>query len=258
MAVSLINIQVPSVYKKNGNPVNLPSRMAKCTPDTRAALLGIRADLRAAGGDLVLSDLFRSYDMQLQSHLDYVKGKKTAFSPPPGGSLHEAGRACDLSLNKLKMTLKKFWPIAKKHGMLPIIATPNPGQDEAWHFDCRGSHDLVYKYYTQGKGTNMEPYTAMAASGILSVGIQVDRFGANQKAAAVQAALVRLGFTLGNIDGQIGQKTRDALTQAGVDFADPTVMLAALEQQLSQKFPEEFGVPSPDEFDMVVPPHVNV
>ena len=129
--------------------------------------------------------------------------------------LHEAGRACDLDLEKLNMSLKKFWPIAKKHGMTPIIAKPISTQKEAWHFDCRGSHDLVYKYYAQGKGSNMLPYEAMAASGILSIGVPVDRFGANQKAAAIQAALIRLGFSLGNLDGQIGQKTRTALTQAG-------------------------------------------
>jgi len=37
----------------------------------------------------MLSDLLRSYDMQLQAHLDYTSGKKSAFSPAPGGSMHE-------------------------------------------------------------------------------------------------------------------------------------------------------------------------
>jgi hypothetical protein len=41
--------------------------------------------------------------MQLQSHLDWKTGKKSAFSPPPGGSLHEAGRALDLDLDSLGM-----------------------------------------------------------------------------------------------------------------------------------------------------------
>lgn len=61
-------------------------------PLIQSALQGISDDLRNAGGRLVLSDLFRSYDMQLQAHLDWKIGKKRAYSHPPRGSLHEAGR----------------------------------------------------------------------------------------------------------------------------------------------------------------------
>jgi len=241
MPVNLVKIEILSIYKDSGgNQKMLPSRMAQCTPDTLKALQGIRDDLQAAGGDLVLSDLFRSYEMQLQSHLDFVTHKKKAFSPPPGGSMHEAGRACDLDLSALKMKLADFWPIAQKHEMRPIIATPNSGQSEAWHFDCRGSHDLVYSYYKSGKGTNMKPYEAMSASGILAIGVKVDRFGPNQSAAALQAALVRLGFELGSIDGQIGDNTRKALTAAGIPLTDTETELAAALDQLKAKFPEEF------------------
>src|ERR1051325_10629494 len=181
MTTNLINMDILSVYKNtSGQLVKLPKRMAQCTPDTAKALAAIRDDLQAAGGDLVLSDLFRSYEMQLQSHLDFVNHKKKAFSPPPGGSMHEAGRACDLDLDRLHISLADFWNVAKKHNMQPIIAAPNSGQSESWHFDCRGSHDVVYQYYKTGKGNNMKPYAAMAASGILSIGVKVDQFEQNQ------------------------------------------------------------------------------
>src|SRR5437867_583431 len=56
----LVPITVASIYNKAA----LPSRMAKCTPDTATAILNLVDDLRSLGHDLRLSDLFRSYDMQ--------------------------------------------------------------------------------------------------------------------------------------------------------------------------------------------------
>jgi zinc D-Ala-D-Ala carboxypeptidase len=79
----LIPIVVPSIYSNAA----LPPRMARCTPDTARAVEGLVEDLAGLGHELRLSDLFRSDDMQRQSHLDYVGGRKTAFSPPPGGGL---------------------------------------------------------------------------------------------------------------------------------------------------------------------------
>src|SRR4051812_32298727 len=97
MFTPLVEIKFYSIY---GGP--LPSRMAKCTPDTYRALFAVKENLKARNSDLVLSDLFRSYDMQFQANRDYVTGKKTAYSPPPGGSMHEAGRAFDLDLKYIK------------------------------------------------------------------------------------------------------------------------------------------------------------
>jgi D-alanyl-D-alanine carboxypeptidase len=105
------DIKIKSIYPSG----DLPKNMARCTPDMLNALQGAAADVKTAGGELILSDLYRSYDMQLQAHLDYVTGKKKAFSPPPGGSMHEAGRAFDLDLSSLKMKLSDFWKIAAKH-----------------------------------------------------------------------------------------------------------------------------------------------
>src|SRR5438045_3166741 len=99
MSAPLVKIQYPSIYMSGTTRANLPDRMAKCSPDTKKAIYAIKADLIKEGGDLILSDLFRSYDMQLQSHKDYVMKKKKAFSPPPGGSMHEAGRAFDMDLS---------------------------------------------------------------------------------------------------------------------------------------------------------------
>ena len=131
MFTPLIPIDIDSIYGGK----SLPKRMAFCTPDMYAAIFATKADLKATNNDLVLSDLFRSYDMQFQAHLDFTSGKKIAFSPPPGGSMHEAGRAFDLDLGKIKkLTLPNFWPLAATHGLSPIINAPNSKLSEAWHF----------------------------------------------------------------------------------------------------------------------------
>ena len=198
MPAPMLPIAIPSTYFTNGQRATLPERMASATPDMMAAIHKITSALEALGGHLYLSDLFRSYEMQRRSHLDWKNGKKTAFSPPPGGSLHEAGRALDLDLKALGMELADFWPIAKEHGLSPIIKAPTPDVNEAWHFDCRGSHDLVYEHYKSSKGTNFKkPYEAMAASAILSIGVKVDKFGVKQTEAAIQSALIRLGHDVG-------------------------------------------------------------
>jgi len=229
----LVPITVASIY--NNGP--LPSRMAQCTPDTAAAIQAVVDDLRSLGHDLRLSDLFRSYDMQKQANLDYTQGRKKAFSPPPGGSMHEAGRAMDIDLSSMGVPLSQFWEIAKGRGFSPIIDSPDDSKSEAWHFDCRGSHDAVYQYVKQGKaGISIAPYTQMAHSAILAIGVNVDAVP-DQGVAFVQAALIRLGFDPGRIDGVMGSRTQGAMQAAGVDPNDPAGSVSTL---LKQQFPGEF------------------
>jgi hypothetical protein len=235
-------VNIPSIYKNGlGVPVPLPAKLAHATPDMVAAIANIAHDLTAHGGRLVLSDLFRSYDMQMQSHLDYVNGKKKAFSPAPGGSFHEAGRAMDLSLDDLHMPLANFWELAKVYRVVPIINSPNAGLSEAWHFECRGSHQLVIDYYKAGKGNNFaSAYAAGAASAILAVGVRVDKFGAAQKEAQLQAALIRCGYTIGNLDGAIGAQTLAALNSIGVGGAALDDALAHVENLAQTQFAAEY------------------
>jgi hypothetical protein len=229
----LVPITIPSIY----NNAALPSRMAKCTPDTAAAIQLVAEDLHAEGHDLRLSDLFRSYDMQRQANLDYVEGRKKAYSPPAGGSMHEAGRAMDIDLSSLGVPLAKFWDIAKARGFFPIIDSPVVGRSESWHFDCRGSHDTVYRYVQQGKGgASIAPYTQMAHSAIGAIGVQLDEVP-DQSVASVQASLIRLGFDPGRIDGVLGDRTLGAMRDAGLDPNDPA---GSASMKLKEKYPLEF------------------
>lgn len=247
MKSPLIPISILSIYKNSlGDRLPLPNRMAQCTPDTYTAIFKIATALAKKGGKLILSDLFRSYDMQAQSHQDFIAKRKKAFSPPPGGSFHEAGRAFDMDLTAIKISLADFWTLAAQYGVFPIIKQPKPNVSEAWHFDRRGSHQLVYQYYADGKGKNFAPYTAAAASGILSIGVHVDAFGSNQMQAAIQSCLIRMGKDIGNMDGQVGRKSQQALEELGVTFNLNNVneMLIQVENIIQQKFPEEFIIPA--------------
>src|SRR6478735_9201943 len=127
----LIRIEFPSIYMPHNVPVSLPERMAWCPADMKSCLFRASDAVRAKGGELKLSDLFRSYDMQLGSYNDYASGRKKAFSPPPGGSLHEGGRAFDLSLDALGMPLKDFWEIADGCNLSPIIDRPDARKSES-------------------------------------------------------------------------------------------------------------------------------
>jgi hypothetical protein len=229
----LIPITVASIY----NNAALPSRMAKCTPDTARAIEGIVEDLKGLGHHLRLSDLFRSYEMQRQSHLDYVEGRKRAFSPAPGGSLHEAGRAMDIDLESIGVSLAKFWEIAEANGFLPIIDQPIAGRSESWHFDCRGSHDRVYRYVQAGKaGASIAPYSQMARSAILAIGVHVDQVP-DQTVALVQSGLIRLDGDPGRIDGVMGSRTLAAMRALDIDPDDPAGSVTA---KLKARFPEEY------------------
>lgn len=234
----LVPIQVASIYPTRA-PGPLPGRMAMCTPDTKHALEGVVADLRSLGHELRLSDLFRSYAMQKEAHDDYVEKRKTAYSPPPGGSMHEAGRAMDIDLSSMGVSLSKFWEIARAHGFFPIIDTPDPSRSESWHFDCRGSHDVVYQYVRSGKaGLSMPPYTQMAQSAILATGEKRTDRVPDAGVAGLQAMLIRLGFDPGRIDGVIGDRTNRALRDANVAQVPDRELTLSL--KLKQRYPDEF------------------
>jgi hypothetical protein len=229
MLSPLVPVNLPSIY--NNQP--LPARMALASKDFAITLAQLSEQLP----NLRWSDLFRSYEMQKQANLDYLQGRKNAFSPPAGGSLHEAGRAMDIDLSTTGMGLAEFWAFLKPLGMVPIIAQPNPGTSEAWHFEYRGSHQLVYDYAAAGNvRADMSPYKQAAASAILGLGIHVDQVK-DQTVALVQSALIRLGFDPGPIDGDPGSRTVSALQKAGatIDTAE-----GVLRPRLQERFPQEF------------------
>ena len=240
MPAPIVPIEIASTYASGGKPIALPAHLAWATADTAAALLLLAQDVAATGGTLRLSDLFRSHAAQAAAHADYVARRKKAYSPPPGESLHEAGRACDIDLSAIAMPLTRFWTLAAARDFVPIVTKPDSRLSEAWHFERRGSHTLVHDHYAKARATNMSPAAAMAASAILAIGVTVDRFGAGQKAAAAQSALIRLGHDIGAIDGDAGPRTRAGLAATGLSLVGLDAALASLETLLAARFPDEW------------------
>jgi D-alanyl-D-alanine dipeptidase len=228
--MNLVKVDIPSIYRdRSGNPVNLPKQMALATPDTAAAIKGIEREVAALGGRLVLSDMFRSAVDQEKAFYDYKSGRKRAYSPPPGGSIHEGGRAFDLDLSALVVPLPRFWIIAAHFGVTPIIESPNPALSEAWHFECLGSHACLF-----GRDR--------AESVILDCGATVTRLGNRADLVFIQTAIVRLGQNPGAIDGHIGPKTAAAFEDAtGLKYSFKSG-LDAIKQTLRETFPQEYGL----------------
>jgi len=231
----LVEIEVPSIYQ-NGP---LPRGLARSAPDTKVAILSLVQAVQVRGQRLRLSDLFRSRELQMRSHLDWITGRKRAFSPAPGGSMHEAGRAMDIDLGAIGMPLVAFWKLAAEQGFVPVIETPDSGLPEAWHFDHRGSHHKVYDYVKAGKaGPRQSPYRQMAMSAILDAGIAVDGLE-DQGVGLLQSSLIRLGGDPGPIDGLMGTRTRIALAAFGTDEVSAR---NSVEAHVRIKWPQEFAV----------------
>src|SRR5260370_21814839 len=127
----------------------------------------------------------------------------------------------DIDLSAIGVPLPQFWEIAKAHGFSPIIDAPDPHRSESWHFDYRGSHGAVYDYVQAGKaGTMLAPYTQMAQSSILAIGLKLHAVP-TQNEAFLQAGLIRLGFDPGRIDGGHGKRASQALETAGAECGGP-------------------------------------
>lgn len=132
----LTPIVIASIYKNAaGQRLILPARMALLEANAADSLMEVDAIVTQNGGSLYLSDAFRSTTDQQKAHDDYTSGRKKAYSPPPGMSMHEAGRAIDIDVASLGITLKKFWTIAGLYGWKPIITAPDPKMLESWHFE---------------------------------------------------------------------------------------------------------------------------
>lgn len=176
---------------------------------------------------LRVTDLWRDIDVQtaLRRRYDFwvASGKptgaaynpktmKNAYVATPGKSMHNGGRATDLSTEAMLHALgaeylDAFWPIAKRHGFTPIISKPTEGASESWHFDHKGIWQRVFDTLGYEQGT-------------LAANCAVGGAGPFQSPERrVQAHIVRLGKDIGEIDGSLGKRSREALVALGIDKA---------------------------------------
>ncbi len=174
----LVPIVILGIYKTaNGQ---LPAHMAQLAPDAAASLAEVNDEIKRRGGTLRLSDAYRDSAMQAKAHDDYVHGRKTAYSPPAGSSMHEAGRAIDVDLATLihpgsvpaghtLFNENEIRSIFGAHGWTFIAPVGNPHSvdvAESWHFEKRGKFAEVYDKTLKDTLDHKAAYRAMTRAAI--------------------------------------------------------------------------------------------
>jgi hypothetical protein len=194
----VVNVSVPGIYGTKGNP--LPKRMAKLVREAAVALNLVFQDVAQAGGHLYLSDMFRSAEEQQQAHNDYLSGRKSAFSPPSCGSVHEAGRAIDIDAFDTGIGHKRVREILNKHGWVNIVDTLTGS--ECWHYEFRGQKWQDFH--------DQNDYAAMARAMKTVLNLE-DAVKREEEVKVLQTTLNKLyGLNL-DVDGMLGPNTRDVV-----------------------------------------------
>lgn len=214
----LREIEIESIYKdKNGNRLLLPSRMAQLVDRAADSLEYMIRDVSIMGGKLYISDAFRSYADQKKAHDDYISGKKKAFSPPPGHSYHEAGRAIDIDLESLGISLMHFWEICKNRGWNPVIRSPDPTVSEAWHFEFLDHWNKISKndYKQTKRCAVLECYVENS----------IKPLNLSDSFLLVQGYLKILDMYMGALDGIPGKMTKKAIAAYNIKYGDHFVLM---------------------------------
>jgi len=231
-----VDESILSYYERDGERIPLWAlRGGQMTPDAAAALLALSKSCAENGGQLLISDCFRSVEFQAKTRKKYEnwlaagkpsrrsaeydkKTMKGAFVSRPGRSFHNCGRAVDIAHMLAApddvpkdQKLDWLWDVAKPLGWAPIIKDPREGQSEAWHFDWRGPWQPVYERLG---------YAQTAMCGVLDLGLGEDVY-ARAWQRWVQAQIHRGGHDIGDVDGYWGK-----LTEAGAEALDIDLGLA--------------------------------
>jgi hypothetical protein len=114
--------------------------MARLHPKVRESFYAIVRDVKAHGGHLIVSDMFRPWQVQMD-----LRARKPRLAKKPGQSYHEAGLAWDFDISQLGISLAEFHVIVKRNGWMPITP-PDPHKAECWHiqhpYESLGYHSL--------------------------------------------------------------------------------------------------------------------
>jgi len=197
----VVCVKVPDIYKATHY---LPDYMAKLVRPAAESLDKAIIEITQAGGTLFISDMFRSTEAQRRAYLDWKTGRKSAYSPPPGGSMHEAARAIDIDVGNTIIGLARTKAILKKHGWIGIAARGS----ECWHHDWRG--DDGQAAYSKGG------YKAMARFCINAINNktgEAENLAEEAKVKWIQTALNKIQNAGLMVDGDYGSLTKAAVVQ---------------------------------------------
>lgn len=256
-----VDPRILSSYGPGGTATSIPRAQlrplrdlagGRATPDTAAALLALHEAVTAVGGDLRITDLYRSVDTQRDARAKYdrwvaagkpspgtaafdPKTMKNAYVAIPGRSWHNAARAIDVHIDALRFPgvaadrqLDRLWDIATPLGWRPIIKAPTEGVSESWHFEHMGPWARV------AARRSTEEAAIAAAQDIANGELPGEGL-------RLQGGLHRAGYDVGEIDGIVGQRTLSALATAGyrgsTDLATRIAFVDALPTPTSYRWP---------------------
>lgn len=197
-------VRVPGIYGHKGDP--LPQRMSKLVRPAAAALNSVYSRVAAEGGHLYISDMFRSAQEQQRAHQDWKIGRKSAYSPPSCGSVHEAARAIDIDAFDTGIGHPRVREILNRFGWVNIVETLTGA--ECWHYEFREQRWEQYKA--------QHGYAAMARAMKEEIGNLAGREEGDRienEVKWLQDSLNRILGTGLQADGMYGAKTRDAVKQ---------------------------------------------
>lgn len=167
-----------------------------------------------------ISDLSRDIAVQAKRRQQYeaslakglAKGQRSPYVAIPGKSMHNAKRAIDSWIDRMLANLgaeylDRYWPIAAQFGFTPVISAPKEGVSESWHFD----HFGPWRIAKDRLGYEQAVLAANCAMGTAGSWQNDQR--------KIQAHLHRLGQNIGEIDGNLGPRSRGAIQLLGFSKA---------------------------------------
>jgi hypothetical protein len=197
-------VRVPGIYGRKGDP--LPARMSKLVRPAAQALQRVYREIVSQGGHLYLSDMFRSAAEQQRAHEDWKAGRKSAYSPPSCGSVHEAARAIDIDAFDTGLGHRLVREILNAHGWTHIVDTLTGA--ECWHYEFR---EARWEQYKARHG-----YAAMARAMKEEIGNLVSLPQAERREDEVRWLQEALNQLMGAglvADGVYGETTRAAVVR---------------------------------------------
>ncbi len=201
--LGVVRVLVPGIYgPTKGGP--LPRRMSRLVRAATTALRQVYREIVALGGYLYITDMFRSAADQQRAYMDYLAGRKTAYSPPPCASVHEAARAIDIDAFDTGIGHRRTREILNRHGWTNIVKTLTG--PECWHYEFRQSR---WQTYCERHG-----YAAMAHDMKRAIGNFAGRYTAQSQKIEVARLQGTLNIITGEgltVDGIYGPETREAL-----------------------------------------------
>lgn len=191
LTLSLASLSAEAVHGIYGPSKNqLPARMRFLRPDAAASYLQL-SDF------LVVSDMFRSPESSLQA----VREKRGA--QPPAYSAHNYGLAIDIDIDA-----------AKRRWRAPSKAELDARMESSGWFCHRRDHGTgheAWHYNFLGVGTEIPPHLSNTASTVEARIVELHGAQLAPDDAASQEMLTKLRLYAGDIDGDIGPLSREAI-----------------------------------------------